>query len=257
MPPGPGDEPTFYGDPDLAARRAECSANVSACAGLGRELERAIGLAGGNTSREQTLNDETRGWLREARAAHVRACDAGVAQSCNAEASLARDALDRDARHVEKFYLRGCDGGFALSCSYLADIYARGLASTVPGIRSTRFAGEPEIRTPTGIDDPKRPAIAKDPARSAEFYRRACGLGDRDGCRLEGMTLQESAATAADPLRTRANEIFARLCHRGDSSSCMFLARNAEAAGGAIAGNSTAYWRTHTCLFGSGQYCER
>jgi hypothetical protein len=37
----------------------------------------------------------------------------------------------------------------------------------------------------------------------------------------------------------------------------MFLARNAEAAGGAIAGNSTAYWRTHTCLFGSGQYCER
>jgi TPR repeat protein len=255
MAPAPAEDPQFSGEPDLATRRAECDAAVTACAGFGRELERAISRAGGNSAQATTLNDETRGWLREARGAHVRACDAGVAQSCFAEASLARDALDRDARHVEQFYLRGCELGLALSCSYLAEIYSRGLASTVPGVRSVRFAGQPEIRSLTGIDDPKRPAIAKDLARSAEYYRRACGLGDRDGCRLEGMTLQESAATPADPTQARANEIFVRLCRGSDWSSCLFLLRKAEAAGGKFAGKSTEYWRTRACLFGGDAYC--
>jgi len=252
MEPTRVDDRKFYGEPDLATRRAECDAFATACAAFARELERAIVRAGGITARETTLNDETREWLREARDAHVRACEAGFAQSCHAEAALARDALDRDARHIEKFYLRGCDGGYALSCSNLAEIYNRGLSSTVPGVRSVRLAGQPEIRTPTGIDDPKRPAIAKNLARSAEFYQRACDLGDRDGCRLQGMTLQEIASTAA---QTRADEIFVRLCHRADWSSCLFLTRTAEAAGGEFAGKSTEYWRARTCLFGGDQYC--
>lgn len=256
-PPAPPKAPEFFGEPDLAARRAECGAQASACAGLGRELERAINRAGGTIRRAKTLNDETREWLSEARTAHVRACKAGVAQSCHSEASLASYDHDRDASHVEEFYLLGCDGGYELSCSYLAEIYGRGMASTVPGIRSTRLAGQPEIRTPTGIDDPKRPVVAKNLARAAEFYRRACELGNREGCRLEGMTLEESAGNSKDPaMAARANVIFARQCHRSDRSSCLFLTRNAAAAGGMIAGKSTEYWRTHTCLFGGEEYCE-
>ena len=129
------------------------------------------------------------------------------------------------------------------------------MQSTVPGIRSVRLYGEPERKIPTGIADPKRPTVAKDLLRASEYFQRACQLGDGDGCRESAVSLQESAASPGDPARARANEIFARQCHRSDSSSCLYLVRNATAAGGSIAGKSAAYWQAHACLFGGDSYC--
>src|SRR6185295_15864437 len=174
------------------ARRADCRRSAEDCALLGHELERAIWVAEHSPTPGEPVTAATRlSWMREARDAYLRACDAGNARGCSAEGMAAELDHDRDAAHVALMYQKGCEGGVGTACAYLAGIYERGLGSTRAGIRHLDFAGSPDVDVPAGMSDPNGSTVEKNPELAAQYYERACQLGDTNSCGIAGRILVE------------------------------------------------------------------
>jgi len=244
----------FSGKPQLDRHREQCAREAASCIVLGHELERSISLSGGGSALlPESLNEEKRAWLREARAAYIRACEAGEPRGCDSAGLLAEEDLDRDARQVEAFDRKGCDGGMASACARLGSMYAGGMKSTRAGTRKLDIQGMPVRILADAKPDPTRPGVDQDIDLAVAFHERACDLGETNSCGMAGVVLLEKSKGEA--ARSRANEIFARHCRDGYYASCSWLTRNAREDGTA-AGRDAAQWQSLACLYGGSDYCE-
>jgi TPR repeat protein len=88
-----------------------------------------------------------------------RACNAGSADGCTGlgRLKLSGSGTPKDEPGGVRAMQRACDGASLLGCRSLALLLSEG-----------------------------RPSLPADPARSAEYYRRACALGDRYSCEKIG-----------------------------------------------------------------------
>jgi TPR repeat protein len=250
-------EPDFGAVPDLEARRRECRQLASACYGLGRELERAVRLAGGNESRPEELPEAQLAWVREANEAFERACGGGSMRACAALADvLIQGRLQKDdPMRALELLDRSCTAGYAPACLHGAELHESGRRAmrTATVTISVTPGGAGKAIT-TSVPDETRAGIARDPEQAIEWFERACALGERSGCgRAARLLLELPDATAQQ--RARALGAYRALCDGGQAYACTILARWAEAHAGSAEGLAALEWRRRGCALGDATAC--
>jgi TPR repeat protein len=123
-----------------------------------------------------------------------RACDLGLARSCDALGISYREALGVEVDHAQAFELfrRACEGDFASGCVNQGAAYLHG------------------------------EGVEQDRARARALYARACGLDPPQpvGCRMDARLELEGVGEGASP--TRGAERLEALCAT-DARACLEL----------------------------------
>jgi hypothetical protein len=251
-------DPVFGDQPDLPARRAECERETGACYALGRELERAVRLAGGEPDREESQDASQRALVWEADLAYARDCENGHAKSCAAYASALFTGRGSapDRGQALALYARACTAGLASACMSLSDVYANGHQPMRPAQSSLAVTPWSETQPiEIQVPDASQPSIAKDVEQAIAWSRKACERGDETGCAHTAQLLLESADAGGEARRREAIDTFQRLCDRGRAFACSKLAAIAPAAGQPIEGRSADEWRRMGCVLGDAEAC--
>ncbi|HWB74152.1 MAG TPA: tetratricopeptide repeat protein [Nannocystaceae bacterium] len=126
------------------------------------------------------------------RAKQAKACDGGAADECTSVALMFQqgDGGKPDPAQARAYFDKGCTGGHAMACSYLADMLDKGEGG------------------------------GADQAKARELWAAQCDAGnDADGECMKAATSFAISTAPAD--RTKAREIFAKLCSKDHHPACV------------------------------------
>jgi uncharacterized protein len=165
---------------------------------------------------------------------HLRACEAGNAESCDDAATLLRrrSSASPDIAQAVSLYRRACSGGSAAGCANLALRYRSGDGVAVDYDEAKRLYGIACARGfahgCAGMGDMFEHQVewGRDSEKAAEYYDKACRLGSSVGCAALGELYEKGHGVPAT--LERAVRLYTTSCVCGSSYGCLNAARLAE-----------------------------